>query len=238
MDKIEIKKFFDLAQHNEYDIIEILRTKKEYRNIKNQDGISVFSYLILHNRCEVIKEILDDKLSGYKLFKEAMKSNILNSGYTNDNGYDILNLLKEKDKKAMVFNCLPNIIKFNNHKTLDIVGVESLAGRIKDDTNINIMFHIFARCDDKMLEKAMPIYKDFSFSYSNIINGFKDLANDKSRSIVLIENLNMPITPSLYEDLLRVNDHCTTYLDNRNLKRALEQDLVSENNPPKRNMKI
>lgn len=216
------KEFLSAIMKGEKQIIEDLKKDKELKNIKDSKDNNIFHYLMAGQQKDLTQELLNQKLVSYKLLLKTIKELFTKQSYKNDNYYDFFNMLKETDKEYIIKKEIENIIKNNNIKTFNEIKIERLL-ESKDILKIN--FSTFAQCSDEMLDISMPLYKKLTFDTTNLKSGFYQLRLNKIRTSVLMENLNMYISPLVYEELNNVNEYCVMYLENRNLYNKLEQNL-------------
>ena len=216
------KEFLSAIMKGEKQIIEDLKKDKKWKNIKDSKDNNIFHYLIAGQQKDLTQELLNQKLVSYKLLLKTIKELFTKQSYKNDNYYDFFNMLKETDKEYIIKKEIENIIKNNNIKTFNEIKIERLL-ESKDILKIN--FSTFAQCSDEMLDITMPLYKKLTFDTTNLKSGFYQLRLNKIRTSVLMENLNIYISPLVYEELNNVNEYCVMYLENRNLYNKLEQNL-------------
>ena len=125
----QIEKFFDMARYGEHDLIKMLESMPEYRDIEDSRGINIFNHLVSNNHHAVIKEVLEKGLSSYSMFRKV-GIDMANSIYRNDRHYNTFNLLKKEDKQTMAENGWYCLVEYNNIKTLSDIGIEDLAKNI------------------------------------------------------------------------------------------------------------
>lgn len=221
------KSFLRLVIEGNKDVIIFLKKDKELKSIKDDKGNNIVHYLIAGNQHNLTKELIIEKLISYKVLKSTLKELIKNQNYKNDNYYVFFLLLKEEDKEILIKRDLEFLIKNNNVKTFSTIKIEKA---IEFSAMNKIAFEVLTQCSDEMLETCMPLYKSLTFDIMSLKNGFYELRSNKVRTSILMENLNMSISPLLYEELNRVNEYCIVYLENRELYNKLEDKLISKEN--------
>lgn len=219
------KEFLKLAMNGNQTINGYLSKDKQFKNIIDEKGNNIFHYLIAGNQYKLTENLIENKLISYFLLKKTINSLLDNQSYKNDNYYNFFNLLKEEDKEKIIKKNLENIIKNNNIKTVNEVSIEKV---IKEVKKFKINFNTFTQCNDEMLEICIEIYKNSDFNIMDLKDGFYKLKLNKIRTSVLMENLNINISPLLYEELNIVNEYCVLYLENRDLYNKLEKNLKTK----------
>lgn len=216
------KEFLSLVMQGNEQIIDDLKKDKELKNIKDNNGRNIFHYLMAGKQTDLSKVLLDKKLVNYKLLFKTVKELINKQNYKNDNYYDFFTILKDIDKEYILKKEMENIIKNNNIKTFNTVEIEKI---IESKDILHVTFPVFAQCNDEMLETSIALYQKLTFDTTNLKSGFYQLRLNKIRTSILMENLNMYISPLVYEELNNVNEYCAMYLENRNLYNKLDKNL-------------
>lgn len=224
---MENEKFLKLIMKGDNQSINYLKSDKQLRNIKDDKGNNIVHYLIIGNQQILTKELLIKKLITYSLFKKTVIELFKSELYKNDKYYSFFSLLKEEDKYFIIKKELKNIIKNNNKKTFESITIEQA---IEFSVINPISFESFTQCSEEMLEICMPLYKTLSFDLMSLKLGFNDLKLNKVRTSILLENLNMIISPFLYEELNKVNGYCSLYLENKELYNKLKENLIEKEN--------
>lgn len=212
------KEFFNQVIQGDRIIIDLLKKDKLLRNIQDNNQNNIVHYLIAGEQTAITKELLDNKLISYQMFKNTLKELLIKESYKNDNYYNFLCFLKYRDKENIIKRNIETVIKNNNIKSLQEINLEEL-------TNKNISFLAFVECNDEMFENVKQIYVKQVFTLTDLKSGFNSLKLNKIRTSRLIENLGINITPLIYEELSKVNDFFITYMENRDLYHRLEQKL-------------
>ena len=208
------------------EIISLLENDKNLKNIKDDKGYNIFHYLISGNQLLLTETLINKKLVSLTLLRETIKDLIKGSFYDNDNYINFLNLVKEEDKLKIIDQNINFMIRQNNIKTINLLGL----GNISQSNKKNIDFIDFIKTNKETFDYVIEIYKEIEFNQNSLVNGFSMLKNNKIKTCELMESLKNKVTPFLYEDLSKVNEYCIEYLENRNLYKKLEIDLIEKKN--------
>ena len=243
----QIAQFFNMARYGKKDIVKILETMPEYRNIKDISGSNIFKHLVTSNHHELIAEILEKKLSSYSLFKKAVIAMSSSSLYRKDKYYKIFNLLKKEDKQLVAQKGWDCLIDHSNIKTLSEIDIEPLTSFIresksffmikdierKETVSVRARFETFINCSEEVLEMVMPIYTEVSNDEGFLRGVFIACGENVARGIILIENIKGGLTPEIEATISEVNPNLLSYLKNRELNEKLKVELDSKNETQK-----
>ena len=229
----KFEKFFQLVKEKPDEVVLFLINNPKYRKIRNEYNENVFYQLILASREDVVKTIIDKNLSDYSLFIESLNLILIKNYCQTDKYKKALDLIREEDREGFVLEKLENIIYFNNYKMLQELNIDNAFKMFMENETIknsmqerqDNLFRALSRCDEKMLNLAMPIYKELLPEKETMCKQFNELKNNKERTIALLENFKGVIDHELREQITNVNEHAGNFLKNKELKDKLENNL-------------
>lgn len=219
------KEFFNLCINGDKKIIDILKDDKEIKNIKDNNGNSIYTYLLSGSNEELLKELIENKLLSYNEYKKEFNKLMINN-YKNDKYLNFLRILNSKDQIKFLEKNINIIIEENNSKTILLLNVEELSKKIN--------FISLTKCNEEMLDIIIDKVKSKSFMAEELKEGFNEIKNNKIRTSKLMEIVSWQVTPQLYEDLNQINNYCISYLENKDLYNKLEKSLKERNKNNKR----
>lgn len=219
------KEFLRKVIQGDREVIELIKKDRTLKNIKDDNENNIVHYLISGEQVNLTADLMKEKLVSYIMLRHVLEELLENDNYKNDNYYKFLLLLKENDRQRILKKNIDKVIKNNNKESFNEIKKLTFNFLISSSLKLKVNFLSFVQCNDEMIENVISLYRKQEFSLLDLKYGFNQLKSNKIRTVILIENLKMSISPFIYEELNRANEYCGIYLENRDLYKKLDEKL-------------